>query len=329
MEDEDAATDRHLIKEFGAREMNKSARIATLGLSAFLIAGCAVPVPLKVASWALDGISYVVTEKSMTDHGLSAVAQKDCAVWRGVTKGELCRDWQGGNGTLVADASSPAKPAPTRPAVKGFAPTASSDIPPLDTSLDDGRPSLDHMVNFVTAAGPSNPVRSTASSPRGGFHSAPRKRAATHAHTPSRPQLQPTQAAAPKILKTAKARMAVPPPALATVTKARRAQEPAAGIYFVIGSFRNYANAHQMTGRHGALLPVVLAANLDGAPVYRVVIGPARSGQEKALHRRLADRGLRDTWAIRVRPGDWTLARAVITRKKTAGLGMELANLRR
>jgi len=44
-------------------------------------------MPLQVASWALDGISYIMTEKSVTDHGISVVAQKDCAVWRGVTAG--------------------------------------------------------------------------------------------------------------------------------------------------------------------------------------------------------------------------------------------------
>ena len=44
-----------------------------------------------------------MTEKSMTDHGPSGVAQKDCAVWRGVTAGELCREWQDGSGILMVD----------------------------------------------------------------------------------------------------------------------------------------------------------------------------------------------------------------------------------
>ena len=41
---------------------------------------------------ALDGISYLTTQKSLTDHGLSVVSQKDCALWRGVTEGQICRD---------------------------------------------------------------------------------------------------------------------------------------------------------------------------------------------------------------------------------------------
>ena len=59
-----------------------------------LLGGCALPVPLQVAGWVLDGVSLVTTEKSLSDHGLSAVAGKDCALWRGVTENEICRDYQ-------------------------------------------------------------------------------------------------------------------------------------------------------------------------------------------------------------------------------------------
>jgi len=55
-----------------------------------LLSGCALPVPLQIASWALDGISFVATEKSLADHGISMVAQKDCALWRGIKGDEIC-----------------------------------------------------------------------------------------------------------------------------------------------------------------------------------------------------------------------------------------------
>ncbi|MEQ8807204.1 MAG: hypothetical protein RIE16_15615 [Rhodospirillales bacterium] len=42
-----------------------------------LLGGCALPVPIQVASWAIDIISVVATEKSITDHGLSALTCKD------------------------------------------------------------------------------------------------------------------------------------------------------------------------------------------------------------------------------------------------------------
>lgn len=62
----------------------KAMRIAgALGLAVSL-SGCLVALPpaLQVASLALDGLSYISTGKSVSDHALSAVAQKDCAILR-------------------------------------------------------------------------------------------------------------------------------------------------------------------------------------------------------------------------------------------------------
>ena len=86
-----------------------------------------------------------MTEKSVTDHGISVVAQKDCAVWRGLTAGELCREWQDpvvhwwriiGNGS-------------TAPAIitAGFA-AGPLDLQPLDANLDDGQSRSDGMMKF-------------------------------------------------------------------------------------------------------------------------------------------------------------------------------------
>ena len=56
------------------------------------LGGCALPLPLQLASFAADGVSFAATGKSVSDHGLSAVAGQDCALWRGVTEGEICVD---------------------------------------------------------------------------------------------------------------------------------------------------------------------------------------------------------------------------------------------
>jgi len=56
------------------------------------LSGCGIPIGVSIASWAADGISLVATKKSISDHGISAVAQKDCAIWR-IFKGEsICRE---------------------------------------------------------------------------------------------------------------------------------------------------------------------------------------------------------------------------------------------
>jgi cell division protein FtsN len=71
-----------------------------------LLSGCALPVPVQIASWALDGISFLATEKSLTDHGISIVTQKDCALWRGLKGEEVCSD-NDDAGTFAVAATQP------------------------------------------------------------------------------------------------------------------------------------------------------------------------------------------------------------------------------
>ena len=270
--------------------MNKKATVGLLSVSVLLITGCAVPVPFQVASWALDGISYVMTEKSMTDHGLSAVAQKDCAVWRGVTAGELCREWQDGSGILMVDKSATDLPGATA----GFKPRARLDILTRDPKLGDSQRSGDQMMNLVTDSGSgTEPV------------------SATNLAQPVRNFAAPTPSLLLRksIALSTKQKRSGPKALSVSMTRVGARSEPASGLYFVIGSFRKFGSARALASRHGVLVPAVLMAKLDGGPVYRVVVGPAVSGREKYLHRRISEMGLRDTWAIRVQPGDWSIAR--------------------
>ena len=64
-------------------------RLAILTLL-FLPAGCAVPPALTLASFAADGVSYLSTGKSTTDHALSAIADEDCALIRAVKEKPIC-----------------------------------------------------------------------------------------------------------------------------------------------------------------------------------------------------------------------------------------------
>ena len=61
-------------------------------LSIFL-SGCSLPVGFSAASWVIDGASYIVTKKSLTDHGISFVAGQDCALYRLLTDINVCRDY--------------------------------------------------------------------------------------------------------------------------------------------------------------------------------------------------------------------------------------------
>lgn len=83
-------------------KFNSLIRSYSIIFSAMLLSGCALPLPYQIASWALDGISYVATEKSVTDHGISIVAQKDCALLRVVQGNEICSNYDDNMTSAVA-----------------------------------------------------------------------------------------------------------------------------------------------------------------------------------------------------------------------------------
>jgi hypothetical protein len=72
--------------------------------AAFLLAGCAIPPALTIASLAVDGVSYLSTGKSTTDHALSAVASEDCALMRVLQEKAICTSDE----TLVGMVDTPA-----------------------------------------------------------------------------------------------------------------------------------------------------------------------------------------------------------------------------
>jgi hypothetical protein len=307
-------------------------KVLALGVGVLALGGCALPVPIQVATWALDGLSYMVTDKSVTDHGISMVAQKDCALLRGLTDGSVCRDWDDA-ATLVADATGDGQP--SRPAVQpasarvGYAAAAHSDIPPLSVQLDDGMPNVEALANFDTAAGPAEdtPAISPALRPSRALAAKPpaKPKAETLAISVAERQL-------PKVPPvTALAELPVPPQVVPTKVRlaAKTAREPVSGIYYVIGSFRNFANAEGLAERYEQLVPEVLAAKLDGAPVYRVVVGPVPQGRETQVLRQVALAGVRNSWAIRIVSGDWMLARRDLDRRRQMAANQELARLPR
>jgi hypothetical protein len=61
----------------------------------FALGGCAVvaiPPAVTIASYAVDGISYIATGKSLTDHAISEAAGEDCVLIRAAILEHPCRD---------------------------------------------------------------------------------------------------------------------------------------------------------------------------------------------------------------------------------------------
>src|SRR5258707_3523898 len=62
-------------------------------LMPILLSGCGLPIAVTIGSYAADGASYIATGKSVTDHGLTALTGRDCALLRPILKSKpICED---------------------------------------------------------------------------------------------------------------------------------------------------------------------------------------------------------------------------------------------
>ncbi len=289
-------------------------RVAVLGASVLLLGGCALPVPVQIASWALDGISYLATEKSVADHGLSMVAQQDCAVLRGLlSQGEFCRDFKDSTTVLVDNGSGES----TSDSRLGLVKNGGTEVASLSE--------IESLANFETASGGEN------SDVKAGSGAAP-----TRYDTDSAAIAWPLDLVEYpleiNVIKKPAAEVSAPDEfafsfrlaidewqaqasAMAVKEMSPMAEqsdskvgEPASGLYFVIGSFRQHKNARDLRQQFQALTPSVLSAELKHGTVYRVVVGPFGQGEAKEVHRSIFKAGISDSWAIRVEPGQWSMA---------------------
>jgi len=108
-----------------------------------LASGCALPPALVIASYGADGLSYLSSGKSLEDHGISTVLDKDCALHRFLIDEPVCTKYDPPNpGFLFAQAPpTPAPPEAGQPAASPAPPVesaplshvtpASAPLPPL------------------------------------------------------------------------------------------------------------------------------------------------------------------------------------------------------
>jgi len=68
-------------------------RLAALMLVPMALGGCALRLEYNLASYAIDGLSYLFSGKSATDHALSGVAERDCALLRAMDGDEICHEY--------------------------------------------------------------------------------------------------------------------------------------------------------------------------------------------------------------------------------------------
>ena len=85
----------------------------TIGMAAvvslpFVAGGCALPPAVTVASLAVDGVSYMASGRTVSDHAISYAAQEDCALYRIVQGESICRkEGTTEQGVALAGVSAP------------------------------------------------------------------------------------------------------------------------------------------------------------------------------------------------------------------------------
>ncbi len=74
---------------------------------ALLTGACAAPLALTGASYAADGGLLVASNKTSTDHFVSMVSNKDCALWRVLRGRAVCKDREGEQNPYDVDYTQP------------------------------------------------------------------------------------------------------------------------------------------------------------------------------------------------------------------------------
>ena len=254
--------------------MRKS--LAMIGLP-ILLGGCGLPPAVTAASWALDGVSYLVSGKSVTDHAISQVASQDCGLFRAVQDRSICQDFVIDDGAAFVAAVSPSEavfapvltpaddplfvPAEIASFVEGFGPGIVSVAEPIDATGY-----AQASVRWTEEVPAENTANITAeiTEDRGRFASAAPK---------SRPAYQ----------------VAAVAEVVAPVVTVAAPSTP--HFVSVIGSFKYRDNAEGLARRHAALNAQVHVVEAEGRTWHRVVVRAPLDAVQRA--------GFEDAWILK------------------------------
>lgn len=260
------------------------------------LAGCALPPAIVIASYAADGVLLATSGKTSTDHFLSMVEKRDCAMWRVVKNEEICQEFADGNDPY----DDWREPGEVQVAVQstdaGFPADLNEDVRRRDEAMRQAvmaRQAKAERIQLaqamagqpVTSArdivGPSN--RTTMSD----VSSAPLPPVATTpaATTPAASEAAPTpvQAAPPVAAPPAPVRTTAAP----TRASATQASAKGATTYVVLGSYKVEENARRVVGQHQSLQPSMKTVTVRGERYIRVVTGPYTLAEAAAVRQRL------------------------------------------
>ena len=273
-------------------------KIATLALC-FALSACVAPPIITIASLTMSGVSFMQTGKTLPDHALSSVAQRDCKMFR-ATRGELICQAHIALG-LDEPISLVAVPAGT---------TWPEEITALPAPLDPiFEPTAAPIQSVVVASLAPIPVPVSMDAPElsslsgSTFDQAP---GASLTAAPVDELIQPASAKIRDISVAPKVAHQI----VATAT--RKVQLHARGLtlevqqsdsaqHLVVGSFRDRTRATAHIARLGDGDLRVLTSEVKGLVQHRVVAGPYPAADLAAAKRNFAVRGVKGAWPIKLR----------------------------
>jgi hypothetical protein len=100
------------MNRFSNKHFHKAIKLSVLATVVLSLSGCIVALPpaIQLASLALDGVSYVTTGKSMTDHAMSTVTAQDCAMTHLLKGEDICSAYEDEIAILPSGAPALANP---------------------------------------------------------------------------------------------------------------------------------------------------------------------------------------------------------------------------
>lgn len=252
-------------------------RFILLGALATVLAGCVLPPAVAIGSYAADGLSYLVTGKSVSDHLLSEVVGEDCATWRMIKLENPCREYEDEDGdSMMAEEDAKTEIAAFEPVEEGAYDQAAPVIAVTEIPIEPPQ-----AVASSVAVERIEPVAAATDS--AATDSAADRIAAEQLAEVRPPAVDAPQPVDPGLAAT---------PTMSTV--APRAKE----VYLVMASFSRKSNALRLAEKHAAFAPVVVPARLGGRTFYRVATRlDSRRGVGDA-QRHLAEAGFGDTWLL-------------------------------
>ena len=68
-----------------SQRLARVALLLSVGSTGLMMAGCGAPVAVAGASYAANGTLLAASNRASSDHLMSMVSKKDCALWRAFT----------------------------------------------------------------------------------------------------------------------------------------------------------------------------------------------------------------------------------------------------